>query len=439
MNRINPFSALILAGVLLFAGCDDGGITDPDNEGIPVPDAYVFESRFVDGAQSVNYGGQVVRNLLINDLKIRTDGLAKAGAAAITEEDLLRRYDYEDSYDLETLTVTGTAPLQESRYSAIATEKDLVGKIDGDRLIGWDKTADEVIRGYFEQIALNSQDPSKRGTAAVYTTEEGVDMSQMINKILLGAVAYSQATGTYLETVLDDANSAASGESPHSEMEHHWDEAFGYFGAARDFFAYSNDEVASGTTFKDSNGDGEIDLSSEYNFPWAAYARKRDAGTAVTACTDGSFCTDFSTRIFDAFLEGRTAIVNQASAAEIAEHRDVILETWEELVAANVVHYLNSTLSDLQSVTQAEIDEKNNEDLNEHWAEGKGFAFALQFNPFRAITDSQLEQLHALIGDVPPYALPGSEEAEAAAADLNAARDLLQSVYGFADPNMEAW
>lgn len=423
-------SLFYFVAFLVLIGCDDGGVTDPGTDEIAVPEAYAFDSRFQDGVSSVSYGGQVVRNLLINDLKIRTDGLAKTGASAITEEDLLRRYEYEDSYDLPTLTATGTTPLDEDHYSAISTGKDLIGKLDGATLIGWNKTADQVIRDYFALIAENSQDAAKRGTAAVYTTAEGVDMSQMINKILLGAVAYSQATGTYLETVLDDDNSAASGDNPFTEMEHHWDEAYGYFGSARDFYSYSDQELTSGTLWKDSNGDGAIDFQSEYNFTWAGYSGKRDAGgTGV----------DFSGDIFQAFLEGRTAIVNQASAAEIAEHRDVILRKWEQLVAANIVHYVNSTLGDLESVTQAQVDGRNNEDLNEHWAEGKGFAFALQFNPFKTITNAQLEQLHALVGDVPPYALPGTEASESAIDNLNAAKVLLQSVYGFSDANMAAW
>lgn len=431
------FSALLLAALLVLTGCDDGGVTDPGDDAIPVPEAYAFESRFVEGASSVSYGGQVVRNLLINDLKVRTGSLSKTGATAITEEDLLRRYDYEDGYDLTTLTATGSTPLLEDHYSAISTGKDLIGKLDNAPLIGWNKTADEVIRGYFQQIAANSQDPSKIGTPAVYTTAEGLDMSQLINKILLGAVAYSQATGKYLETVLDDNNAAASGSSAHTEMEHHWDEAYGYFGAARDFYSYSDEELSSGALWKDSNGDGRIDLESEYNYTWAGYAGKRDVGASVV-CVNGT-CDDFSSRIFQAFLEGRTAIVNQASAAKIAEQRDIIVRKWEQLVAANVVHYINDTLEDLETVTQAQIDAKDNAKLNEHWAEGKGFAFALQFNPFKAITTAQLEQLHSLIGDVPPYALPGSTESNAAIADLTAAKDLLQSVYGFADENMAAW
>lgn len=423
-------SALFLTTVLVLTGCDDGGVTDPGTDEIPVPEAYAFDSRFVEGQSSVNYGGQIVRNLLINDLKIRTDALAKSGAAAITEEDLLRRYDYEDSYDLATLTTTGSMPLEEDRYSAISTGKNIIGKLDNTALIGWNKTADQVIRDYFAQIAENSQDASKRGTAAVYTTADGVNMSQLINKILLGAVAYSQATGTYLETVLDDNNSAASGTSAYTEMEHHWDEAYGYFGAARDFYSYSDEELSSGSLWKDSNGDGSIDFQSEYNFTWAGYSGKRDAGG-----TGG----DFSGDIFQAFLEGRTAIVNQASAAEIAEQRDIIVRTWEQLVAANVVHYINDTIADLENVTEGQMNARDNEDLNEHWAEGKGFAFALQFNPFRTITNAQLEQLHSLIGDVPPYALPGTAASQDAIDDLNEVKALLQSVYGFSAANMAAW
>ena len=36
---------------------------------IAIPQAYVFDSRFVEGESSVAYSGQVVRNLLLQDLK----------------------------------------------------------------------------------------------------------------------------------------------------------------------------------------------------------------------------------------------------------------------------------------------------------------------------------------------------------------------------------
>ena len=78
-----------------------------------------------------------------------------------------------------------------------------------------------------------------------YTTDDGVDMSQMINKVLIGAVPYYQATGVYLNSLLERDNSEArDGTDPYTAMEHAWDEAFGYFGAARDYFRYTDDQLA---------------------------------------------------------------------------------------------------------------------------------------------------------------------------------------------------
>ncbi len=428
--KIHALYSLLLAAFIVLSGCDDGGVTDPGDDGIPVPSAYAFDGRFDPGTSSVEYGGQVVRNLLINDLKIRVDALSKAGATAITEEDLLRRYDYEDAYDLTTLTAAGSNPLVEDRYTAIATDKDLIGKLDAAPLVGWNVPADELIRGYFAEIAASSQDAARRGTPAVYTTDDGVDMSQMINKILLGAVVYSQATGTYLNNIVDGDNTEPSGENPFTTMEHHWDEAFGYFGAARDYAQYADEDLANDVLWRDSNGDGAIDLTSEYNYAYARNAAKRDVGgTGV----------DFTGEIFDAFLEGRTAIVNQASAEEILQQRDRIVAAWEKVIAATVVHYVNDTVDDMQALTESQVEEKNHVALNTHWAEMKGYAFALQYNPFKAITDAQLEQLHTLVGDAPAYALPGTEAFDEAVADLTEARSILQSAYGFSDANVAGW
>lgn len=430
--------ALFLVSML--PACDDAMVDSGDGSGgsdIAVPQAYSFESRFEEGTSSVAYPGQTVRYLLIQDLKILTDGLAAEGAQPVTKEDLLEYYAYDDSYDKKTLTGTGDQAAKTERYSAIATGKDLAGKATSEyanvALIGREETADELIRAYLDTIATRSQDPDKLGTPAAYTTSEGVDLSQMVNKLLLGAVVYSQGTGKYLKIALDADNSEPRSEGdPFTEMEHLWDEAFGYFGAARDYFNYTDAELVEGPIYKDANGDGQIDFTSEYNFTYSTYAGKRDQGGSGV---------DFTKNIFQAFLEGRTAIVNQASVSEIAAARDRAGEAWEKLVAANVIHYANSTISDLEEVTESQVAEKNNAELNEHWAEMKGFAYALQFNRLdvRQITDGNLEELHGLIGDAPVYALPGSEESETFRSDLNAAKDLLQSVFGFSDENVANW
>ena len=100
------------------------------------------------------------------------------------------------------------------------------------------------MREWFEIIAANSQDAAKLGTPAVYTDDNGVDLTQMINKVLIGAVPYYQATRVYLGGLLEDENGSPVEGKSYTEMEHHWDEAFGYFGAARDYSRYSDDQTS---------------------------------------------------------------------------------------------------------------------------------------------------------------------------------------------------
>ena len=73
-------SLMFLSSLLLFVfiGCESSD--DDDDNGaalIDTPTEYSFESRFNSGENSVSYSGQVVRNLLINDIKTQmgTDAL----------------------------------------------------------------------------------------------------------------------------------------------------------------------------------------------------------------------------------------------------------------------------------------------------------------------------------------------------------------------------
>lgn len=431
-----PRSIPLLAAALLCAcgGDDDSnpvnGNGDKAVEAIDVPSAYVFDSRFTEGESSVAYSGQTVRNLLLQDLKILTDSVGKDGAQPVSVQEMLDLYAYDDALDLESRTTTGDRPALESRYSSISTGKNLVGKISGDAVIGYGKTADELVRGWFEVIAANSQDAGKLGTPAAYTDENGVDLSQMVNKVLIGAVPYYQATGVYLAGLLDRGNGEPHGEGKaYTSMEHGWDEAFGYFGAARDYARYTDAKLAGSVgdyTF-DSNGDGRIDFQSEYNFGLSRNAGKRDrGGTGV----------DLSGDIFAAFLAGRTLIVNQGSEGEIAAEREAAANGMEKVIAATVVHYINDTLSDMAALG---TDDESRVDLNKHWAEMKGYTVALQYNPFALISHGQLEELHGIMGEAPSYDAPGSAGYDETVRRYGRAKEIFQAAYGFSDANMANW
>ena len=396
---------------------------------IDVPQAYVFDSRFAEGESSVAYSGQVVRNLLLQDLKALTDSVGKDGGRSIGVQDMLKLYEYDDALNLKTLTTTGALSASESHYSALSTGKNLVGKISDEPVIGYNRTADDLVREWFKGIADNSQNSDKLGTSMAYTTDDGVDMSQMVNKVLIGAVPYYQATGVYLGGLLERDNSEGKDGKAYTAMEHAWDEAFGYFGAARDYSRYSDEQLAGSVddfTF-DSNGDGSIDFKSEYNFGLSRNAGKRDKGGSGV---------DFTQQIFNAFLAGRTAITNQGSVAEISAHRQTAAEGMEKVIAATVVHYINDTLSDMSELGTAE---ENRANLNKHWAEMKGYTVALQYNPFRLISDGQLAELHGIMGEAPIYDEPGSNSYKTQVANYERAKVVLQTAYGFSNDNMANW
>ena len=434
MNKFRwLFLLCAISSLFLYAcGSDDETDSDPTDDvtKIEVPQAYVFDSRFEEGASSVSYSGQVVRNLLLQDLKSVTDSVGKDGANPISVDDMLNLYAYDDGLNLKTGTSTGSIPALESNYSAISTGKNLVGKISDAPVIGYDITADELVRDWINQIAENSQDSNKLGTVMAYTTDDGVDLSQMINKVLIGAVPYYQATGVYLNGLLERDNSEArDGEDPYTAMEHAWDEAFGYFGAARDYARYSDDQLAGSVddfTF-DSNADGSIDFKSEYNFGLSRNAAKRDKGGSGI---------DLTKDIFEAFLAGRTAITNQGTVEEISVLRQAASEGMEKVIAATVVHYINDTLSDMSNLGTPD---ENRANLNKHWAEMKGYTVALQYNPFKLISDGQLRELHGIMGTAPKYDEPGSSAYNTQVANYQRAKAVLQTAYGFSSTNMQNW
>jgi len=431
----------LLAASIFLAGCGGDNAAGNTNNSIEIPSvAYVFDSRFNEGESSVAYAGQVVRNLLIQDLKSFIDRLAEAGAQPIGVQDLLNFYEYDDGLDLVSLSNAGAKPVVENRYSAISTGKNLVGKISGDLVIGYDRTADELIRGWFEVIAAQSQDADKLGTPAVYTDHNGVDLSHMINKVLIGAVPYFQSTGVYLDGLLANDNAAPRSEgSASTAMEHAWDEAFGYFGAARDYGRYSDTQLAGGVDdfASDSNGDGRIDFTSEYNFGLSRNAAKRDgSGRGV----------DFTREIFNAFLTGRSLIANQGTVSEIAAQRQLAANGMEQVIAATVVHYINDTLSDMADLVVVDGNgtgengtAENRVNLNKHWAEMKGFTVALQYSPLRLIGAGELKTLHGIMGLAPRYETPGSNAYNAAVSEYQRAKQVLQEVYGFSADNMAGW
>jgi len=493
MSKRILISAALAASVATLSACgggsSGGGNKDNNPDQPSVPDTYSFESQITAGESAVSYTGQTARQMLIEELVIALQGLQEnPGISATAIENDLYFYmggnvdnvNYSYSLDGETLIPGPT-------FGDISTGKNLDGKIAGgngtgsgetEKLIGneffgWDELGVndrpiELVNLFIERVAQEATDGTDPqfaitgGTANIGTVTvdaAGRDYRQLIQKFLLGAVTFSQGTNDYLQTdFADDANHEQDGDAPYTFAEHKWDEAFGYFGAARDYNSYSDEEIAGDAFYKDSNNDGSIDLRSEVNLANSTNCAKRDKGS-----TSG---TDFSKTTFDAFVAGRF-ILNQAAAEgslsaeqldELNGHIDVAAKTWEKCIAATVVHYINDVVADMNEFDNgAFASQANFLNLAKHWGEMKGFALGLQFSPNSPFRDGSvsgiglqdLKDLLALMGDAPVLA-DGSQNGVAPAGtaqeaidayitDLLAIRSTLQTAYEFDSADVENW
>jgi hypothetical protein len=470
----------LLSASLMLAAC---GSDSDDSEVAPVvnaPATYSFDSKVKAGVSSVSYSGQATRQLLINDLKalIGTADLYdvtqdQAGKDKVLERlnrvyavgtktvvgklNLIEANVFDGDVEATPVSVSVDSPLvlTQPSYSDLSGGKNLQGKIAGqdndltNPFVGWEgielaegqtdnDLPDLLIQSWFAAIADLATDDND---ATTFVSATGLDYQQLIQKVLLGAVTYSQAAEDYLKPSkgLTAQNTAGdkNGDKAYTALEHQWDEGFGYFGAQRDYNSRTDSEIKS-TPYSDTNSDTNIDLYAEYSLGLSINAVKRDKGATDTD-------TDFSKAAMDAFLNGRQLIQDNFETDPVegsgyhkylALYAQTALNNWENAIAATVIHYINDYTADIESLSNAS-DAQTTANIAKHWSEMKGFALGLQFSPIAQISVADLASVHEKIGQAP--VMVAGEDADAYLAKLAEARTILQAAYGFSDANVTGW
>ncbi len=448
----------------------------------PMPTTYTFESQIIQSESAVSYTGQTKRHVLISNLNrdianTAEDGTADPADILANTLNFYFRYDgTADDLPHEKVAGDGTFGVIPVNYGDISSGKSLVGKIAGNdrpehiiggEFFGWETglddspTPEELVDYFFTEYAAEATNGvGHNGSTKAYLSATGLDYKQLIQKFLLGAITLSQGTADYLQTDWSaenvNENEDVNDPAPYTASEHNWDEAFGYFGAARDYnTAFTDDELAAGDLV-DTNNDSNIDLRSEYSFGNSVNCAKRDRATASLTNP-----TSFTQDAYEAFIIGRQ-ILNNASAnigedltaeqlAALDVQITIVAQTWEKCVAATVIHYINDVIDDMDEFNAGDFaDTENFENIAKHWSEMKGFALGLQFNPespFRASDDTlmDLKEVLSIMGDAP--VLPDGTQAGVAfdggvaayRENLLDARLLMQTIYEFDAENVAAW
>lgn len=372
--------ALLFLGLAAFAGgmtsCKDN---DDDNKPVvteQIPTTYNFEN--------VNYKGQTVRLLLADSMIKIFKGLEKPGTTTtVTKAQLEALYDNTGNY-----------------FSDITTGKKISDKIFG----GTGGELDKNMRNWFDTIAVRST--KYAGSKDATTNSQGLYLLEYVEKNLMGGLFYYQAMN-YLnnEVPVADNNTVVAGEG--TQMEHNWDEAFGYFGAAREFNKLTDTEIAANPSQKDFNNDGKIDVTSEKNFFFARYAGNRDKNYAVFTSAQ----TDFTKDIFDAFIKGRYYI-GKKDYAKRDEAANTIKATWDKIIGASAVHYADGIKTNIATPGAN----------NGRWAELKLFVEMTQFNNATKLNAANYNTIRTKLGEKP---------ADITLDNINEIISILKSAYGF--------
>lgn len=496
MPRLTPNLAFLAPCLLLLVACgdDEGG-------GAAVPDDYRFESAFSPGESSVNHVGQTTRQILLEDLGAEMERLSDGvlDGSIPTEQvdepgEVVARL---NAFFREGSAALGSRPLPalvaegdqtcQTTYADLG-DANLVGKVAGEDDVtdfrDWDGddegSAGVAFRGALDvanladgpgspdtpvgmidalfatfeaQVRACALSPGDCPTDAagdelpLYVTPEGLDLAELVSKSLISAIQFHQSADDYLDDDVEGKGLLAGHEEPRGDgapdttLEHAWDEAFGYFGAAADFADYTDEEIDGRggrpgweNGYHDADGDGCIDVFTELNFASAGYAGRFDRLSATG--------TDLTGETFRPLVEGRALLARtagaplaQSDAAALRSIRDEAEASWERVLGAAAIYYLNLTLDDLDACGEADYALA---DHAKHWGELKGFALAFQFSPRSPFTagSADFDALHDRIGGAPVLC---DGDVGGARTDLVAARDAIRDAFGFDAADAEAW
>lgn len=321
-----------------------------------VPENYTFTDA--KGNNTVSFNGQKQRLEMLTEMVTYMKTANKAGIAVSADQ--LKKMYANASYtwkDAPGLSMTGSSKQLKSKTA------------------GGDAAIQKMFENYIDSLAEISSSTSagkENGTenkGGVWPNDgvkgpylisgKGIEYTQLIEKGLMCAVFMHQMTVNYLGGISEDDNTMASNESEgkyYTEMEHHWDEAFGYFTSVINYPVSGTDRF------------------------WGKYAKSRESEL------------NSATKLKEAFYIGRAAI-----GVKNYEVRDqqvkIIQDEIEKVCAGTAIHYLNGAKSNIGNSTA------RNHQLSEAYAFISGLKYGYNAINGVNITNARIDAALAAIGE----------------------------------------
>ncbi|CAL2081633.1 conserved hypothetical protein [Tenacibaculum dicentrarchi] len=343
--------SIFAVSALLMTSCSDE--KDPIKE-VKAPSTYTF-SR--DAKSTVSYSGQQTRLDMHTQLK---SALGKASTEVVDADKLNAMFNHkEKATDFADGLVFKASNLN-------ASSKNISGAT------AYSKTYKEDVKVFlnsiFTETAKNSgkkevlaskgvagiMNRKADGSKKILVDANGFEYVQVFSKSLMGAMELDQIVNKYLSSdKLNVENEKNKEGKNYTEMEHHWDEAFGYS-------ALSNNALA----IADKAALKAGDYAANYRF-WGGYIYSADASDAGKGVKD---------RLMNAFLKGRQAIVDKNYPAR-DEQATIIKKELSLVCAIRAAHYLDAGIANVNSTDDPQAQAGAFHELSE----GLGFVYSLQF------------------------------------------------------------
>ena len=328
---------------------DCGGSCTPCETGIENPATYNFTRN---GENTVSFDGQTTR------LQMGDEIVGALLDPSTTANELLSMYAHvTGESNFENVALNASEKNMRSKtaasvdfFSSNATDQALI-RADFD---GWlNAQAEEVFPNWQVAASIGVAGQLPDGSATRYVNGKGLEYDQLWTKGLIGALVTDQIVNNYLSVaILDEANNRADNDTgtvvdgkAYTNMEHKWDEAYGY---------------VYGLNADTANPNADLGADNFLN----KYIGRVEGDDDFAGISD---------EIFQAFKLGRAAIVAKNYDVRDAQ-AEIIRQKISEIIGIRAVYYLQQARLSLTQENPAYGTAFH--DLSE----GYGFIYSLQFS-----------------------------------------------------------
>jgi hypothetical protein len=330
-----------LAIVSLFASCkkEDEKPTDTTNTNTyTVPSSYTFSDAT--SKSTVDFSGQKTRLVMLEQM-----GNLMGGTTPVSENVLLNMFDGTgfnvDSLDNSKKMLSDKTAASIDYFTANLGEKNDIIEALKKQLKEAELTTNTNVEATVYKPGCYMDGSKKR-----YFSANGLEPQQVFLKGMMGACLLDQTLNSYLSsTKLDggltkqnNTNRILTPEKNYTDMEHFWDEAYGYI------FGSDNVNVT----------------PAVYKY-WSSYINQVDV--------DPDF-SNVKENILNAFIKGRAAITNKDYSTRDAQIA-IIKKEMSKVVAVRAVYYMNEG--------KAKLAIADGKGAFHALSEGYGFIWSLRF------------------------------------------------------------